>query len=145
MHLRQLDSYIGNLPLDAVHIGTLQNFISARQKRGVKTKSINLALGVVRHILNVAATEWLDENSLTWLQAAPKIKLLPVMDARKPYPLSWDEQTRLLSELPAHLANMVLLKSIPAAGNRRFAGYGGSGRSRFLNWIPRFSSSLPSV
>jgi integrase len=110
MHLRQLDSYIGNLPLDAVHMGTLQGFISARQKRGVKTKSINLALGVVRHILNVAATEWLDENNLTWLQVAPKIKLLPVMDARKPYPLSWDEQTRLLKELPAHLANMVLFK-----------------------------------
>jgi integrase len=32
------------------------------------------------------------------------------MDARKPYPLSWDEQTRLLKELPAHLANMVLFK-----------------------------------
>ena len=81
-----------------------------RTHQGVKTKSINLALGVVRHILNLAASEWLDENNLTWLQTAPKIKLLPVTDARKPYPLSWNEQTRLLQELPAHLATMVLFK-----------------------------------
>ena len=31
-------------------------------------------------------------------------------DARKPYPLSWDEQTRLFSELPVHLSRMALFK-----------------------------------
>ena len=110
LHLRDLDPFIGHLALEGVHMGTLQAFITARKRQGVKTKSINLALGVVRHILNLAASEWLDENNLTWLQTAPKIKLLPVTDARKPYPLSWNEQTRLLQELPAHLATMVLFK-----------------------------------
>ncbi len=33
-----------------------------------KTKTINLALGTVRHILNLAASEWLDEYRLTWLE-----------------------------------------------------------------------------
>ena len=65
-HLRQLDPYIGNLPIESVHTGTLQPFIEARRKKGIKAKSINLALGVVRHILNLAASEWLDENNLTW-------------------------------------------------------------------------------
>ena len=110
LHLKQLDPYIGRLPIESVHMGTLQPFIEARRKQGIKTKSINLALGVVRHILNLAASEWLDGNNLTWLHSPPKIKLLPVTDARKPYPLSWEEQTRLFSELAPHLARMALFK-----------------------------------
>ena len=110
LHLKQLDPFIGDLELRAVHIGALQPFIEMRQKAGIKTKSINLALGVVRHILNVAASEWLDDTGLTWLQHPPKIKLLKVSDARKPYPLSWDEQTRLFGKLPGHLARMALFK-----------------------------------
>jgi integrase len=110
LHLKQLDPYIGHLPIESVHMGTLQPFIDARRKQGIKTKSINLAMGVVRHILNLAASEWLDKNNLTWLHTPPKIKLLPVTDARKPYPLSWEEQTRLFKELPPHLARMALFK-----------------------------------
>lgn len=110
-HLRQLDSFIGGLPIESIHVGALQPFIEARRKQGIKSKSINLALGVVRHILNVAASEWLDENNLTWLASPPKIKLLRVDDARKPYPLSWEEQARLFMELPPHLARMALFKA----------------------------------
>ena len=110
LHLKQLDPFIGDLDIRAVHIGSLGHFIEARRKSGIKTTSINLALGVVRHILNVAASEWIDESGLTWLDRPPKIKLLPVTDARKPYPLSWEEQTRLFKELPDHLARMALFK-----------------------------------
>ena len=110
LHLKQLDPFIGDLDIRAVHIGTLGRFIEARRQAGIKTKSINLALGVVRHILNVAASEWIDESGLTWLERPPKIKMLPVTDARKPYPLSWEEQTRLFKELPDHLARMALFK-----------------------------------
>ena len=108
--LKRLDPFIGALPLDGIHMGTLRPFIEVERKRGLKTKSINLALGVVRHVLNVAASEWLDERNLTWLQAPPKIKLLRVDDARAPYPLSWEEQARLFAELPKHLARMALFK-----------------------------------
>jgi hypothetical protein len=52
-------------------MGTLQNFIASRRRDGVKTKTINLALGVVRRILNLCASEWMDEQGLTWLAAAP--------------------------------------------------------------------------
>lgn len=110
LHLKQLDPFIGDLRLHSVHIGTLRPFIEMRRKTGIKTKSINLALGVVRHILNLAASEWLDDTGLTWLEHPPKIKLLKVTDARKPYPLSCDEQTRLFRELPDHLARMALFK-----------------------------------
>ncbi|MBI1194988.1 MAG: tyrosine-type recombinase/integrase [Gammaproteobacteria bacterium] len=110
MHLEQVMPFIGNLSLDQVHTGTLQSFIKARQANGIKSKSINNALGVVRHLLNQAASEWLDEHGLTWLQIAPKIKLLKIRDAAEAYPLDFVEQRRLLMALPAHLERMALYK-----------------------------------
>ena len=109
-HLRQLDPFIGALPLQQVHHGTLEPFIAARRKEGVKNKTINLALGVVRRVLNLAARLWRDGNGLTWLETAPLIQMLPTTDARKPYPLSWDEQRALFKALPDHLAIMCLFK-----------------------------------
>ncbi|MEX2488403.1 MAG: site-specific integrase [Pseudomonadales bacterium] len=110
-HLRLLDPYIGELPLRRVHGGTLKPFIEARRAQGVKTKTINLALSVVRRILNLSARLWRDDDSgLTWLETAPLIQLLPVTDAREPYPLSWQEQTVLFQQLPDHLAKMCLFK-----------------------------------
>ncbi len=46
LHLNQLDSFIGDLDLRMVHMGTLQKFIEHRRSQGRKTKTINLALGV---------------------------------------------------------------------------------------------------
>jgi len=108
--LKQLDPFIGDLPIKHVHIGTLQPFIEARRRQGVKSRTINLALVVVRRVLNLAARLWRDENGLTWLEQAPLIQLLPEPDARKPYPLSWEEQTKLFKALPVHLARMCLFK-----------------------------------
>ncbi|HCX3250676.1 TPA: site-specific integrase [Legionella pneumophila] len=106
--LRVLVEYIGKMPLDSIHMGTMQPFIEGRRKDEVKTRTINHGLKIVRRICNLAATEWIDEYGLTWLINAPKIKLLPEHDLRKPYPLSWDEQNRLFAELPAHLEKMAL-------------------------------------
>jgi integrase len=106
--LRVLDSYLGDMRLDAIHMGTLQEFIVARREEGVKTRTINNALKLVRHLLNLASGEWIDEHGLTWLAGPPKIKLFPEVDARKPYPLSWEEQAQLFRELPPHLERMAL-------------------------------------
>ncbi len=106
--LRILDQYIGDLSLGSVHIGALQPFIEFRKKTNKKNRTINYGLQVVRRILNLAASEWMDDNGLMWLNNAPKIKLLPVNDARKPYPLSWEEQERLFAALPSHLQKMAL-------------------------------------
>jgi len=106
--LKKLDPYIGDTPLESVHMGSIQQYIDQRRKEGVKTKTINLSLQVVRHILNLAAGVWMDEHGLTWLASAPKIKLLPEMDSRKPYPLNCEEQNRLFAALPNHLREMAL-------------------------------------
>ncbi|QDP73606.1 site-specific integrase [Legionella israelensis] len=106
--LRELVKYIGDMPIEAIHIGSLQPFIEGRKKDGVRCRTINHGLKIVRRILNLAASEWMDEFGLTWLTSAPKIKLLPEPDLRKPYPLSWDEQHKLFDLLPEHLKNMAL-------------------------------------
>ncbi|KTD66776.1 integrase [Legionella steelei] len=106
--LREVVKYIGDLPIEAIHIGSLQSFIEGRRKDKVSTRTINHGLMIVRRILNLAASEWMDEFGLTWLNSAPKIKLLPEPDLRKPYPLSWDEQHKLFQQLPEHLKNMAL-------------------------------------
>jgi integrase len=108
--IRLLEPFLGDLLLEQVHMGTLRRFIEARQDQKVKNATINRSLAVVRHLLNLAAGEWMDDNGLTWLAAAPKIKLLAMRDARSPYPLSWDEQRLLFQELPPHLARMALFK-----------------------------------
>jgi integrase len=108
--LKMLDPYIGGLELKQVHLGTLQKFIAKRQQEGVKTKTVNASLAVVRRILNLASSEWINEHGQTWLETAPKIKLFPIHDARAPYPLTNEEQALLFQRLPDHLARMALFK-----------------------------------
>ena len=106
--LNRLLPAIGDLDLEAIHMGALQGLIEKRQKEGVKNQTINHALQLIRHILNLASSDWFDEYGLTWLKQAPKIKLLPELHRRQPYPLSWAEQERLFEELPQHLKKMAL-------------------------------------
>lgn len=107
-YLKTLDKYIGDLALDSVHIDSLRRYIKERKLEGLKNRTINFGLQVVRHILNLAEHEWKDEYNLSWLHKAPKIKLLRETDKREPYPLQLDEQTRLMNELPLHLRRMAL-------------------------------------
>jgi integrase len=110
-HFKMLDPFIGDLPLKRVHGGTLKTFIDFRRKGGVKNKTINESLGCVRRVLNRAARLWRDDdNGRTWLETAPLIQFLNLKDARKPSPMSWDEQRQLFQLLPSHLAEMCLFK-----------------------------------
>jgi integrase len=111
--LRLLVPYIGDLPLEAVHMGTLQQFVDQCKHQGVRKKdgrvyhaskrTKNCALQTGGHILNLAASKWLDGKGQTWLLHAPKIKLHMEDDKKEPFPLSWDEQERLFAELPQYL------------------------------------------
>ena len=109
-HLKLLAPFIGGLPLEAVHMGSLQPFIEHRQRQKVKSRTINYALQTVRHILNLASGEWIDEYGMTWLPHAPKIRLLAVTNRREPYPMRYEEQSRLFNQLPKHLLKMALFK-----------------------------------
>jgi len=107
--LQSVMPFIGSLELHQVHDGTLAPYKTKRLKDGRAHKTINLALGVVRRILNLAATSWRDESGKTWLEQAPKITLLPLVGhQREPQPITWGQQRTLMPKLPDHLARMSL-------------------------------------
>lgn len=108
--IAKLKLYIGEMERDKVSLFSLKAYIEMRQGQGVKNRTINITLQVVRRILNLTSSEWTDESGLTWLVTAPKIKLLPQYDARKAYPLSWEEQDQLFALLPLYLCRMALFK-----------------------------------
>lgn len=108
--LKLLMPWIGDLSLNKLHMGALRPWVEYRQRQGAAARTINHGLKVVRRIVNLAASEWVDENGLTWLEAAPKIKLLEDRNKRKPCPLKWDQQRSLLKLLPDHLGKMALFK-----------------------------------
>ena len=100
--------WIGSITIDKMRTGTLQPWIDHRRNEGAAIGTINHGLKVVRRILNLASTEWVDEYDMTWLVSAPRIKLLSDTNKRKPYPLSWHEQAILFNALPTHLSSMAL-------------------------------------
>ncbi len=108
--IAKLKPHIGEMELDKITLFSLKPYIEMRQGQGVKNRTINITLQVVRRIFNLASSEWTDESSLTWLANAPKIKLLPQSDERKAYPLSWEEQDQLFALLPLYLRRMALFK-----------------------------------
>jgi hypothetical protein len=60
--LQMLMPWIGNVPLDKIHSGTLQSWIDDRVAQGKATNTINHGLKIVRRVLNLAATEWVDDK-----------------------------------------------------------------------------------
>lgn len=114
-YLEQLDPYIGELPLPFVDDDALAPYIQDRQNpaagKPASNRTINIALERVIRILNLCARKWRDDQKRPWLDTVPMItKLNEKKTSRKPYPISWDEQSILFAELPGHLRRMSLYK-----------------------------------
>lgn len=120
-HIEQLDPYIGDLPITHIDDGTLSAFKRDRQKPtktvagnvkpGVSNRTVNIALQRVVRILNLCHRKWRDAEKRPWLDSVPMISMLEEKrSSRKPYPLSWDEQSILFAEVPDHLLRMSLYK-----------------------------------
>jgi integrase len=120
--LRVIEPFIGALDLQQVHMGTLQPFVEARRAQGVKSATVNRTLAVVRQVLNLAGRLWRDEHGLTWLETPPLIRMVDWGDRRDAYPLSVDEQRRLLEHLPAHLQQMALFAVHTGARQEEICG-----------------------
>jgi len=99
--------FVGDLDIERVHDGSLERYKRARQDAGVGAGTINKELMFVRRVLILAARKWRHANGTRYLSEAPLIEQMKG-PARKPYPLEWAEQTRLLAELPAHLERLAL-------------------------------------
>ena len=108
--LRILDGYIGEMPIEEIHMGTLQKYINARKEAGVKSGTVSRELTVVRRILTLAARVWRDDNNKPWIDTAPLLEFPQWEDAAEPYPLSWEEQRQFFKLLPDYLHKMALFK-----------------------------------
>ena len=110
-HIETLDPWIGDRTLEEVHDETLQPFKEHRLNEDkVSLTTVNRAVEIVRRILNLAARVWRHPNGMTWLQTAPLLTVERNRGARKAYPLSWEEQDLLFSELPELNRTMALFK-----------------------------------
>lgn len=106
--LERVVPIIGHLTLDEVHQGTLEPYIEKRRKEGIKSGTITRELTVVRRILTLAARVWRNQQNRPYLSVVPLLTMPNWEDEASEYPLSWDEQARLLSKMPAYLARMAL-------------------------------------
>src|SRR5437016_2934060 len=140
LHITALLPFIGKRPLRQIHDATLESFKAQRRRDGVSETTIKRALEVVRCILNLAARSWRDEHGLTWLETAPLITMPDTgRTARKPYPLSWDEQRRLFALLPARWHRWRSSPSTPVAASKRCVSCAGGEKCRSRNWKRRCS------
>lgn len=110
--LKQLMPFLSEVVLDEIHDGTLRPFIEHRYQQGVKPKTINEALSVIRHILMLAARSWRDDRGKPWLQQEPQLITLEELgsSSAKPYPLSWQEQQTLFAHMRTDLAELLEYK-----------------------------------
>jgi integrase len=119
--LKDMDAFIGDKWLGSVHGESFRPYIEARRATGASSKrgrkkrkplsmsTLNRNIGVARRVLRLAATVWREADSnLTWLAAAPLLQLESDPTPRKAYPLDWEEQQLLFSELTPHLQRMAL-------------------------------------
>ena len=107
-HVADLLTYIGALPMEDVCNDALEDFkIDRAEEDGVKNSTINRTLEVVRTTLVRSARVW-REDGRPWLTTAPLIEMLDEnAQKRKPYPITWSEQAKLLLRLPGHLQETV--------------------------------------
>src|SRR5262249_739553 len=98
-HVELLDPWIGELAIEGVYDETLEQFKAHRLNIDqVSLTTVNRSLELVRRILNLCARKYRHSNGLTWLETAPLISVdvkAARRKARRPYPLSWDEQDLL--------------------------------------------------
>ena len=93
--LRWLHNHLAGMKLKDINRETLEAVKAAKQREGVKPKTVNAITALARSILLYAVErEWIDK--------APAVKSMTVPSRRVRY-LSQAEEARLMVELPKHL------------------------------------------
>ena len=105
--LKAVMPYIGEISLLKIHSGVLNEFIKDRKKAGITAGTLNRDMAIIRRVLSLSARLWRDDQGRPWLDTVP---MLPTIQGitRKPRPISWQEQEKLLKALPTYIADMAL-------------------------------------
>lgn len=149
-HIQLLLPYIGALPIDHVHDGTLEDFIEDRLAGGMQVgedsaplkpsspTTVNRSLEVVRTIQNRAARAWRTEAGRPWLDMAPPLITMQDENPRPPYPIDWDEQDRLFKQMAAHLERMAMFSVNTGLRDENVVGL----RWDWERWVPEVKRSV---
>lgn len=100
-HLRWLDPHLKNKKLKDIDRELIEKIANIKAATGVSNARVNRMLALIRSILNRAVDQW------EWLDSAPKVKLRKESDHRIQW-LTQNEVTKLIAELPSHLADMAI-------------------------------------
>src|SRR5262249_38598415 len=98
-HLRWLDQHLRGKQLESISRSLVDRIADAKLAEGGSNATENRGLECLRAILRKCANDW------EWLDKVPKIRMLKEPTRRIRF-LSEAEAQRLLSALPAHLADM---------------------------------------
>jgi hypothetical protein len=100
-------------PLNDIHDSTIEPFIQEKISQGCKANTINDYKQFVGQILNTAMLK--EDGGVFWRTRQHNLtrektsdNVIPEMDVRIGYVLSWEEQDRLLAALPEHLRDASL-------------------------------------
>jgi len=109
--LVSLCAHFGHLQVSELHDGNVQPYARERM-RHVTAGTVNRELAILVRILNLCvlhlcARRWRNEAGQPYLATVPAI-MRAKGRARAPYPISKDEEERLLAECPRHLRQLVL-------------------------------------
>lgn len=97
--IKWLNRYLSGVPLEEITRAVIDSLIHKKIQTGVSNGTVNRMLSLLRAILLRASTDW------EWISRAPKVRLLREPIRRVRY-LTASQASRLLSELPLHLAAM---------------------------------------
>jgi integrase len=97
--LNWLDPFLRDRRLETIDRGLIDRISEAKQAEGVSNATVNRVSEVLRAILRRCVDQW------EWLDKAPKVRMLSEPKRRIRY-INREEATRLLAELPPHLAAM---------------------------------------
>lgn len=100
LFLRWLDRHLHGKHLDDITRDLMDKVLEAKMTEGVSNATCNRTIQPVRAILRKAHREW------GWIDRVPAIRFLPEPKRRVRY-LTKEEATRLIAELPEHLADIV--------------------------------------
>ena len=103
--LKHLIPEFGHIPLSHIHQRTIQPWIDA-QRGQYASGTVRRMLSTLTSTLNFAA-QVLRDGHEPWLKIAPPKLRSPDWGSRRPRPITWDEQDRLLKELAPHLVNPI--------------------------------------
>lgn len=97
--IRWLTRHLAGIPLVEINRSVVDAIHHKKIATGVQNGTVNRTLALLRAILLRANHDW------EWIDASPKVRLLPEPNRRIRY-LTRQQAIRLLGELPEHLSDM---------------------------------------